>query len=701
MSSIGPTSHSAAFLNAVLENLSEGVVACDAQGTLTNFNRATREFHGLAQKSIPPEEWAQHYSLYKADGVTLMSTEDIPLFRALNGEVVKDVEMIIAADVRRTVLCNGQLIFNDQGEKLGAVVTMHDITEVKKATEEINNLNKNLEDRVISRTLELQKINTYLAHEIYERHKAEGALAESEKRFRTLFEQSPLSVQLLSVDGRTLQVNSAWRKLWAIPEEIVENVILKNYNLLEDPQLAEKGILPQIKRGLEGHGGKIPAILYDAETKMLGRGRWVEGHIEPIFDEDGNVSEAVLIHIDVTDKIEFETQLKAARDAAEEANRVKSAFLANMSHEIRTPLGAILGFSELLKDQKLPPQEAVEYLEIIDRSGKALIKIIDDILDLSKVETGRLHIENISTDIGLILSDVVSMLKIQATQKQIELIIHKYEVSLTNVYTDPIRLRQILINLIGNAVKFTQAGKIEIRVIEVMRNQIPHLQISVADAGVGISEEKQNYLFKPFSQIDDTRARPFGGTGLGLALSKRLAEAMHAEVFLEKSELKKGSTFCLALPLENSAFVNSLFEKDWSVKQSENDSVPELSGLKILLVDDSDDNLRLINRILTKKGALVFEASNGAEALAKAASNEYDIVLMDIQMPVMDGFEAIQALRQKNYQVPIIALTAHAMIEERDRCLRAGANAHLPKPVQSADLSATIRKLTKINSGRT
>lgn len=686
------TNGTAAFLRAVLENLSEGVIACNAAGELTTFNRASREFHALIDVTIPPDEWAQHYNLYLADGKTPMKKEDIPLFRALAGQKVKDAELIIEDQgVQRTFCCNGQAIYDEDGKKLGAVITMNEITELKKASAQIRDFNRSLEERVRSRTEELEATNRHLKNEMSERQKIALALTESEKRFRTLFEQSPLSVQLLSVDGRTIQVNSAWKKLWGLSDEFTENFILKEYNMLADAQLVEKGIMPMIQAGFQGTGGKIPAICYDVRVLGEGRERWVEGLIEPIFDEDGKVREVVLIHQDVSDKVEFERELKAAKDAAEESNRLKSAFLANMSHEIRTPLGAILGFTQLLKDPNVTRAEMDEYLAIIDRSGNALTRIIDDILDLSKVEAGRLKIETLPVDVPHLIQEVFTLFKKQSSDRNIELRYSQAGDDPFIVKTDPARLRQVLINLIGNALKFTSAGSVLAEIFVVQKADRKRLQIAVTDTGLGIPKDQQAALFKSFSQVDSSHTRQFGGTGLGLVLSRRLAEAMGGDVFLKASEPGHGSTFVVELPL-NLAH-QTVGEPGPSSHQSK---VPQLlSEMKILVVDDMEDNRVLVKRVLSKRGATIAEASDGAEAVEAALNGTFDVVLMDVQMPIMDGYSAIQALRQKGYKGIIVALTAHAMLEEKNRCLAAGADAHFSKPIVIDGLVKLITSLTK------
>ena len=385
---------------------------------------------------------------------------------------------------------------------------------------------------------------------------------------------------------------------------------------------------------------------------------------------------------------------EAAKNNAEKANATKSAFLANMSHEIRTPLGAILGFSALLKEPGNNLNERDQYIETINRNGQLLTRIIDDILDIAKVEAGKLEIESVNFSLFELLNEIIDLFKIKARQKNIYLLLNIEEMVPDQIITDPTRLRQILINLIGNAVKFTDQGGVRITVkSNTNEDGAVRLYIAVKDTGCGLTDEQKEKLFLPFSQADNTTTRKFGGTGLGLALAKRLAEALAGTIEITEYAPNKGCNFLVNVLVTNasSEVTNSAKIK---TKKAQTKAEP-LAGIRVLAVDDSPDNRFLVSHILSKKGAIVSTAVDGNDALLKISNSQLDIVLMDIQMPNMDGYEAHRIMRMKGYQIPVVALTAHAMIEERIKTQTAGFTAHLTKPLDIHDLVETIVKYVR------
>ncbi len=400
------------------------------------------------------------------------------------------------------------------------------------------------------------------------------------------------------------------------------------------------------------------------------------------------------IVMDITEEKRRVQQVEEAKRTAEAANVAKSAFLANMSHEIRTPLGAIIGFSELSREPDLSLEERQQYLDIVIRSGHGLTRIIDDILDLAKVEAGKLDIEEIEFSLFDFMQEVLDLFRDKAKQKGIYLILNIEEAAPQHIISDPTRLRQILINLIGNALKFTIKGGIRVNVKSTLTDRgRAELFVSVKDTGIGLSASQQQKLFEPFMQADSSTTREYGGTGLGLVLSRRLANALGGNITIGESTEGRGSTFLLsfrgALPAPAIRV-----ESDRSA-QSIPRSVPyeRLSKMRVLLADDSTDNQFLIAGILKKHGAVVEVANDGEEAIRKALDSEFDLVLMDIQMPGVDGYEATRALRLNGYEKPIIALTAHAMSEERVRTRAAGCTGHLTKPINQPELIDAIELL--------
>lgn len=387
--------------------------------------------------------------------------------------------------------------------------------------------------------------------------------------------------------------------------------------------------------------------------------------------------------LDMTDRKKFEQALQTAKEYAETANSAKSSFLANMSHEIRTPLGAIMGFVSLLKDSDVNEQMRASYVSIIERNSVQLLRIIDDILDLSKVEAGLMLIERIDFSLIELLSDFASLMGFRAREKGI-LFELKAETELPSVInSDPTRIRQVLMNIVGNAIKFTDRGSVILKVSFVGSQLI----FEVEDTGRGIATEQVDHLFQPFSQGDISTTRKYGGTGLGLVLTRKLSEALGGSFILKSSKPDYGSIFVAAIAIElsmNTKMVRALGFESQSIRDAGVQGL--LRNKKILLVEDSPDNQTLFSIYLSRASAMVDIASDGDRGVEMATSGSYDLILMDVQMPVMDGITAVRILRAKGIELPIIALTAHAMKEERVRCLEAGYTDFLSKPTQRADL---------------
>jgi PAS domain S-box-containing protein len=385
-------------------------------------------------------------------------------------------------------------------------------------------------------------------------------------------------------------------------------------------------------------------------------------------------------------------EAERAKKAAEEANRAKTTFLANMSHEIRTPINALIGFNDLLRD--LPPgsPEKEKYHQIIERNSELLLRLIDDILDLSKVESGHLSLEKIPVSLPDLLAEISNALSLLAYEKKIKFNLVSETTVPETILTDPTRLKQILNNVVGNAIKFTNHGSVLVKVFKDWRRNA--LRFEITDTGPGINPDAKEKLFKAFSQADPSTTRKFGGTGLGLALSKKLARSMGGDLWLEYSEVGKGSQFILeiegSVPADKYSHLFSGHTRGSPPKLDPD----QLKGTRVLLVEDSRDNQILVERYLTTRGAQVEKASNGQEAIERATDSGFDIVLMDMQMPVLDGFTATKTLRQKGFTKPIIALTAHAMESDREKCLASGCDDYLTKPIRAATLADLISRHT-------
>ena len=388
-------------------------------------------------------------------------------------------------------------------------------------------------------------------------------------------------------------------------------------------------------------------------------------------------------------------ELKISRERALAADRSKSEFLANMSHEIRTPMTAILGFTDLLLE-KVEEKESVEAVRTVKHNGEYLMNLINDILDLSKIEAGKIEKEEIDCSVLEVVSDVVSLMRVRAAAKGFPLDVRFDGPIPEKIQSDPTRLRQILINIVGNAIKFTETGSVQI-VTRLLNNteEEPKLQFEIIDSGIGIPEHSIEKLFSAFTQADNSTTRQFGGTGLGLTISKRLVELLGGDISIE-SNVGKGSTFSVTVstgPLKNVQLMHNVTVaciKTVDVKLPD-DTVLPLDQRRVLLVEDGPDNQRLIGFVLKKAGAEVTLADNGQigcelATAAKSKGHPFDVILMDMQMPILDGYAATQRLRETGYTQPIIALTAHAMASDRQKCIDAGCNDYATKPIDQKKL---------------
>ncbi len=401
--------------------------------------------------------------------------------------------------------------------------------------------------------------------------------------------------------------------------------------------------------------------------------------------------------------------LATARDEAQAANHAKSDFLANMSHEIRTPMTAILGFADLLNEtlrDHCVPTECADAVRTIQRNGEYLLAIIDDILDISKIEAGKMVIERVACSPRQLVNEVAELVRVRSESKGLALDVECAESVPQSISTDPTRLQQILINLLGNAIKFTRSGSIRL-VVETDRNdaQEPILRFDVVDSGIGMTADQAAGLFQPFQQADNSTTREFGGTGLGLHLSKRLAEMLGGDLIIAETAPGVGTRFRATVAATLLEGHSPASDRAWMETKKDQKAVDarkyaDLSHCHVLLAEDALDNQRLISLVLKKAGADVKVADNGKLAVDAALTaveegRPFDVLLMDMKMPVMDGYEASAWLRRRGYTGPIVALTAHAMSSDREKCLRAGCDDYATKPIDRAKLIQTVSEFAR------
>ena len=519
-----------------------------------------------------------------------------------------------------------------------------------------------------------------------------------ETYLETVFDTLPLFAGSLNIDGVLNLANTlAVGVTPSTKEEIVGRYFWECPWWRSLPEVVTK-----LKTAIENCRLGIPErfdSLYIAHIDGSNQSRWMDLSLTPVKKENGEVLSITATGFDITDRVHLQENLKVAKIDAELASELKSAFLANMSHEIRTPLGAMLGFADLLRDPNVTPGERANYVNILTRNGAQLSVLIDDILDLSKVESGALNLEYINAHHANIGSDVVSLLNVKAKDKDLALEYTANDNTPQVITSDPTRIRQILLNLVGNAIKFTQFGSVKIHTYGCYTDKgRPSLCFEVSDTGIGMNEEQRKRLFQSFTQADETTTRRFGGTGLGLALSRRLARALGGDITVVRSQLNVGTTFLVKIP--DQPELRSAPEDTFKVEIRKHHALGDLalSNFSILVVDDSPDNQQLIWRYLTKAGAVVQSAENGQIGYKAALAGNFDLILMDIQMPIMDGYTATQKLRESGYKKPIIALTAHAMNDIRKKALNVGFTDHLTKPINSSELIAAIAKYHRPNA---
>jgi PAS domain S-box-containing protein len=527
--------------------------------------------------------------------------------------------------------------------------------------------------------------------DITEQRRAEEALRENQQKLQAVLAQTYEFIGVLSLDGIVEEANRAALAFSGIEES---SVLGKPF--WDTPWWTHS---PELRQELKKWIAEAAcgAFIRKEVTHSDPQGNLhcIDFSLKPVKNDDGEVVFIIPEGRDITDRKQMEDELLKAKEAAETATEVKSNFLASMSHEIRTPMTAILGYADMLMDPKINASTQNNYAAVIHRNGEHLLALINDILDLSKIEAGKLAIDIRRCSVVSLLADVASVVRPRAEQHGISLTVEYRTEMPETILTDGNRLRQAIINLAGNAVKFTEQGSVRIvaSFLSDGGNGKPAVQIQVVDTGIGIHEEALPNLFKPFSQADSTVFRKYGGTGLGLAISRQIAQMLGGNLTVT-STFGKGSTFTLTAStgdLDGVGMLKSPAETVLDVARQSSLTQPAmLEGVRVLLAEDGFDNRRLIEMVLRKAGANITSVENGRLAVEKAMAELFDVILMDINMPEMDGYEATRLLRSRGYDRPILALTANAMAGDSDKCREAGCNEHLAKPIDRVQLVHSV-----------
>ncbi len=633
------------ILEAVLESMGEGVVVADTQGRFQLFNPMAEKLLGVGSSDVPPEQWSSYYAVYLPDGTTPFPTDELPLVRALRGESVDNVEICVRRSPTAPGLIlnvSGRPIKSADGQIYGGVVVFYDITRRKQA---------------------------------------EQSLRASEQRFRTMAETMPTTVAIYQGTGHAY-ANAAAAVMLGYSREELMGMSFLQYVHPDFRDLVKE-------RSLARQRGEVVSPRYEIKVVAKdGHSLWVDFAAAPIEYEG---KPAVLgVASDITQRKEMEAAQQRAVDAAEAASRAKSSFLANMSHEIRTPMNAVIGMTELLLGTELSSVQR-EYLGIVRDSAESLLALINDILDFSKIEAGKLELDDAPFQIREVLGDTMKGLALRASGKEVEVACHVHSNVPEIVQGDALRLRQVVSNLVGNAIKFTQQGEVVLDVVEEAAG--PHetqLHFTVRDTGIGIPPEKQQTIFDAFAQADSSTTRRFGGTGLGLTIASRLVFLMGGRLWVE-SRVGRGSKFHFTARLRPAGAVPIIAGP----------RLESLDGLRVLVVDDNETNRIILREMLANWKMSPTVASDAASALrelesARLAGRPHQIVLTDVHMPGVDGFQLTEQIKS----APNLAGTVILMLTSGDgpgdieRCEKVGGAAHLMKPIKQSELfDAIVRVL--------
>lgn len=641
------------LLRLLLENVQCGVVACDASGALNLFNGVARELHGLprqpitaAERAIPAKDWPRHFHLYRPDGQTLMEPAEVPLYRAFCGEPVVDVEMVIRPPglPPRTVQSSGQVFYDASGHQLGAVVSMQDISARKAAEADLQRAQENLEQRVQQRTMELARVNS--------------ALRQSEDKWRLLVDTIPQLAWMARPDGSIFWYNRRWYEYTGTKPQRVEGW---GWQSVVDPEC-----LPMVMERWKA--SLASGTAFDTVVSIKGADQTYRPFLSranPLRDREGRVLFWFGTCTDIAAQIEIEEALR-------DADRRKDEFLATLAHELRNPLAPLRNTLEILKMPGLDAQTVRDSRDLMERQVQHLVRLVDDLLDVSRVMRGKIELRKEPVSLATIVSRAVETAKplIDALGHRLELLVPPEPVVLD---ADPIRLAQVIGNLLTNAAKYTEpGGRIELSVVR----DGDHAVVRVRDNGIGIDAETLPHIFALFVQVDHAATRSQGGLGIGLTLVQNLVEMHGGQVQAFSDGLGTGCEVVVRLPVLTQP-VQLPLEEPSSRRQS-----LAAASRRLLVVDDNRDAANTLAMWLRMQGHDVQVAHSGDFAIQLAEVHRPEMIFLDIGMPGMDGYEVARQIRQMPglSAVVLTALTGWGQLEDRRRSAAAGFDHHLVKP---------------------